>query len=317
MVMLGPQPLPISPMRSPLAFRCPSPAGDGSLVQRPEKSGLVWAVAPTAKRATSALLKRFVRRFISSSSHCNPSPVAGRRQGRGVTPGRRAANLVQAALHSSKTPQFQDLSCRESDLDSFSTCEVAGVIDQANKGGNHEKDRKEIASVRAAQDSFGAYRIYAARTTKPDHSSLVEPAAGAHDHLRPGHAGRLRTRGQAARIINGCCKTSSSTICKASNRLIGTKWSRIKPRRRPAIEQIRFGAGGGSAMALSLDIKIGGSLWSAVAWNRFGSHLQILQTQGTSDAVGLLSIIARVSKWTTKAVPSNRTPKLRADPRLT
>jgi hypothetical protein len=51
------------------------------------------------------------------------------------------------------------------------------------------------------------------------------------------------------------------------------------------------------------------SLWSAVAWNRFGSHLQILQTQGTSDAVGLLSIIAGVSKWTTKAVPSNRTPK--------
>src|SRR6266540_3656327 len=51
------------------------------------------------------------------------------------------------------------------------------------------------------------------------------------------------------------------------------------------------------------------SLWSAVAWNRFGSHLQILQTHGTRDAVGFLSLAARVSKWTTKAVPSNRTPK--------
>jgi len=27
-------------------------------------------------------------------------------------------------------------------------------------------------------------------------------------------------------------------------------------------------------MTLSLDIKIGGSLWSAVAWNRFGSPLR-------------------------------------------
>src|SRR5262245_5233911 len=65
MMMLDPQPLPISPIRSPPAPRCPSPAGDGSLVQRPEKSGLVCAVALTARSATSALLKRFVRRFIN------------------------------------------------------------------------------------------------------------------------------------------------------------------------------------------------------------------------------------------------------------
>ena len=29
-------------------------------------------------------------------------------------------------------------------------------------------------------------------------------------------------------------------------------------------------------------------LWSAVAWNRFGSHLRILQTSGASGAVGFL-----------------------------
>jgi hypothetical protein len=52
--------------------------------------------------------------------------------------GGRAANLVQATLHSSKTTQFQDLSCAESDLNGFSICEVAEVIDHANKGGNHE-----------------------------------------------------------------------------------------------------------------------------------------------------------------------------------
>ncbi len=41
-------------------------------------------------------------------------------------------------------------------------------------------------------------------------------------------------------------------------------------------------------MASSLDIKIGGSLWSAVARNRFGSHLRILQTSGTNGALGFL-----------------------------
>src|SRR5215470_10065197 len=43
--------------------------------------------------------------------------------------------------------------------------------------------------------------------------------------------------GREARIINGCCRTSSSTTCRASNRPIGTKWSRIKTRRQPAIER--------------------------------------------------------------------------------
>jgi hypothetical protein len=47
----------------------------------------------------------------------------------GFALGRRAANLVQAALHSSKTTQLQGLSCAESDLDSFSIHEVAEVID--------------------------------------------------------------------------------------------------------------------------------------------------------------------------------------------
>jgi hypothetical protein len=56
----------------------------------------------------------------------------------GSTPGRRAANLVQDALHSSKTTQSQDVFCAESDLDGFSICEVDEVIDHANKGGNHE-----------------------------------------------------------------------------------------------------------------------------------------------------------------------------------
>src|SRR5262245_26339826 len=44
---------------------------------------------------------------------------------------------------------------------------------------------------------------------------------------------------------------------------------------------------------------------SGIARDRFGSHLPILQTSGTRDAVGFLSIIARVSKRTTKAVPSD------------
>src|SRR5262245_38137392 len=86
-----------------------------------------------------------------------PVPLAVQYKHVQTATGCRAANLVQAALHSSKTPQFHDLSCRESDLDRFSICEVAGVIDQANKGGNHEKDREEIASLRAALDSFDAY----------------------------------------------------------------------------------------------------------------------------------------------------------------
>src|SRR5262245_63250341 len=51
------------------------------------------------------------------------------------------------------------------------------------------------------------------------------------------------------------------------------------------------------------------SLWSVGARDRFGSLLRILQTPGTRGVVGFLSIIARVSKWTTKAVPSARTPK--------
>jgi len=38
--------------------------------------------------------------------------------------------------------------------------------------------------------------------------------------------------------------------------------------------------------------------------------MRILQSPGTRDAVGFFSIIARVSKWTTKAVPSYRTPKV-------
>jgi hypothetical protein len=59
----------------------------------------------------------------------------------------------------------------------------------------------------------------------------------------------------------------------------------------------------------AIEQKNGDSLWSAGAWNRFGSHLRILQTSWTSGVVGFLSIIARVSKWTTKAVPSPRTPK--------
>src|SRR5262245_36800626 len=48
-----------------------------------------------------------------------------------------------------------------------------------------------------------------------------------------------------------------------------------------------------------------------LARNRFGSHLRILQTSGTIGAVRFLAVIARVSKWTTKAVPSRycwRTP---------
>src|SRR5262249_20540164 len=44
-----------------------------------------------------------------------------------------------------------------------------------------------------------------------DHSSLVEPAVGAHDHLRPGHAGRLRTRGQATRQAAGAGRQRART----------------------------------------------------------------------------------------------------------
>jgi hypothetical protein len=51
------------------------------------------------------------------------------------------------------------------------------------------------------------------------------------------------------------------------------------------------------------------SLWSAGARDRFGSHLRVPQTSGARDAAGFLSIIAGVSKWTTKAVPGARTPK--------
>ena len=42
-----------------------------------------------------------------------------------------------------------------------------------------------------------------------------------------------------------------------------------------------------------------------MARHRFGSHLRILQTSGISEAVGFLAVIARVSKWTTKAVPTH------------
>src|SRR5262249_3281932 len=54
------------------------------------------------------------------------------------------------------------------------------------------------------------------------------------------------------------------------------------------------------------------SLWSAGAPDRFGRHLRILQAQETIKPVGFLSIIAGISKWTTKAVPSAGAPKAAA-----
>jgi hypothetical protein len=63
----------------------------------------------------------------------------------------------------------------------------------------------------------------------------------------------------------------------------------------------------------AIEQKNGGSLWSAVARHRFGSHLRILQTSGTSRAVGFLAVIAKVSKLTTKAVPSQPHSKGSAD----
>jgi hypothetical protein len=62
-------------------------------------------------------------------------------------------------------------------------------------------------------------------------------------------------------------------------------------------------------MVLSLDIEIGGSLWSAGARDRFGSHLRFHRLSGQDTRVGFLSIIAIISKWATKAVPSARAPK--------
>jgi len=58
---------------------------------------------------------------------------------------------------------------------------------------------------------------------------------------------------------------------------------------------------------------VSGEFASGIAWNRFGSHLWFLQTHGIRETVGFLPTIARVSKWTTKAVPGNRTPKAAAD----
>src|SRR6266545_268193 len=53
----------------------------------------------------------------------------------------------------------------------------------------------------------------------------------------------------------------------------------------------------------------GGSLWSAGARDRFGSHFRFQRLPGLETRAGLISIIAGVYKWTTKAVPSARTPK--------
>src|SRR5262245_64779054 len=51
---------------------------------------------------------------------------------------------------------------------------------------------------------------------------------------------------------------------------------------------------------------------SGIARDRFGSRIRVLQTPETRDAVGFPSIIARVSKWTTKRVPSAGAPKAAA-----
>src|SRR5262245_20888006 len=48
---------------------------------------------------------------------------------------------------------------------------------------------------------------------------------------------------------------------------------------------------------------------SGIAWNRFGSHLRFYRLSAQRTQWGLFPIIASILKGTTKAVPSNRTPK--------
>ena len=67
-----------------------------------------------------------------------------------------------------------------------------------------------------------------------------------------------------------------------------------------------------SALALSLEIEIGGSLWSAVALYRFGNQLRFPRVVETGSLAGLSMFIVTESKMTTKAVEGYRTPKLRA-----
>src|SRR5262245_43643164 len=147
MVMLDPQPLPISPMRSPPALRCPSPAGDGSLVQRPEKSGLVWAVVPTAKRATSAILKRFVRRFINLVSF-GPMTV-------------NYGNRVNIRRHSSVESKREDEMKRKAISQLFGCFLGLGLLlpltaraqNAPQKSGNLELERVQAMIRQARQES--------------------------------------------------------------------------------------------------------------------------------------------------------------------
>jgi hypothetical protein len=56
----------------------------------------------------------------------------------------------------------------------------------------------------------------------------------------------------------------------------------------------KYGTGSVSAMALSLDIKIGGSLWSAVAWNRFGSPFGYSDDDGRKPTAPLVPEVCRI-----------------------
>src|SRR6266540_4402329 len=75
-----------------------------------------------------------------------------------------------------------------------------------------------------------------------------------------------------------------------------SRWLRFAP--PPA--NVRRASGAGNNFA---------EFASSIARDRFGSHLWILQTFSMRDAVDFISIVAQVSKMTTKAVPSARTPK--------
>src|SRR5262245_56762913 len=62
----------------------------------------------------------------------------------------------------------------------------------------------------------------------------------------------------------------------------------ISPASRLAISPLRYSSRYFISRFLHCSVNLnGGSLWSAVAWNRFGSHLRVLQTSGTGDTSGL------------------------------
>src|SRR5262245_59039294 len=53
----------------------------------------------------------------------------------------------------------------------------------------------------------------------------------------------------------------------------------------------------------------GDSLWSAVAWNRFGSQFRVCGNDRRGSPLGSFGWKSVESERTTKAVPSNRAPK--------